>query len=266
MRMATRSHTLAGAFVVAVIVVAISAAPAGAAPTAQLKSEQKADATFQQGIARIPGGWVLTGTLFLARVDEKLKVTKQFPAPIPQNLKEQGYRHIGDIDVVGKYIYAPLEQPNYELGNQVTARYDVKTLKFVDSVVLPQHENSFVTVDPKTMIGYSFDRFGGQALLRYDVRADWKPLDPLPMSAFVDMVQGGDVSGGFAWLSTSNPTNELYRVDLATGEVVDLGSAGHVPGEGEGIDATKLDSGRIHSLVVDPKRTPVWLGHFAIEG
>jgi hypothetical protein len=37
-----------------------------------------------------------------------------------------------------------------------------------------------------------------------------------------------------------------------------------VPGEGEGIDATKLPSGRLHAMVVDPTRTPVWLGHFAV--
>ena len=248
------------------VVVATGFALQSPAPTAQLKSEQKADASFQQGIARIDGGWILSGTGVIARVNEKLKVTKDFPAPIPRTFMRKGYRHVGDIDVVGKYIYAPLEQPNYELGDQVTARYDVKTLRFIDAVVLKQHENSFVTVDPKTMIAYSFDRFGGQALLRYDVRANFKPLDPLPMSAFVDKVQGGDVSGGFAWLSTSNPTNELYRVDLETGEVIDLGSAGHVPGEGEGIDATKLRSGRIHTLTVDPTRNPVWLGHFAIAG
>jgi len=253
------------ALVATTLLVCVTATPAGAVPTATLKSEQKVDATFKQGIARIPGGWVLSGTQFLARVDEKLKVTKQFPAPIPKNLARMGYRHVGDIDVVGKYIYAPLEQPNFELGDQITARYDLKTLKFIDAVVVQQHENSFVTVDPKTMIAYSFDRFGGQALLRYDVRADFKPLDPLPMSAFVDKVQGADVSGGYAWLSTSYPTNELYRVDLDTGEVVDLGSAGHVPGEGEGIDATELRSGRIHALTVDPKLTPVWLGHFAVS-
>ena len=90
--------------------------------------------------------------------------------PIPPTLRVRGYNHVGDIDVVGKYVYAPLEQSNFEKGEQVTARYDVKTLKLVDSVTLAQHENSFVTVDPKTMTAYSMDRFGGDALLRYDVR------------------------------------------------------------------------------------------------
>jgi hypothetical protein len=256
-----RGRTLGGAL----CLVLASAAPAAAAPTATLNSEQEASAAYGQGIARIKGGWILTGRFIISRVDEKLREKKTNRRPIPSELVRQGYNHVGDIDVVGKYIYAPLEQGLYEKGEQITAWYDKKTLKLVDYVVLAQHENSFVTVDPKTMIAYSFDRFGGQALLRYDVRDDWAPLAPIPMSAFVDKAQGADVSGGYVWISTSNPTNELYRVDLETGEVVDLGSGGHVPGEGEGIDATKLKSGRIHAMVIDPKISPVWIGHFAIS-
>ena len=249
----------------AACVVLLCEIPASAAPTATLSSEQKASAAYAQGVARVKGGWIMTGRFIISRLDEKLREEKSNRRPIPPDLARQGYNHVGDIDVAGKYIYAPLEQGNYEKGVQVTAWYSLKTLKLVDFVELAQHENSFVTVDPKSMVAYSFDRFGGQALLRYDVKDDWKALPPIPMSVFVDKVQGADVSGGYAWLSTSNPTNELYRVDLKTGEVVDLGSGGHVPGEGEGIDATKLKSGRIHSLVVDPKINPVWFGHFAIS-
>jgi hypothetical protein len=241
-------------------------ADAQTAPTATLTSEQKLSLFTNQGIARVRGGWILSANNTLARVDDKLhtKVVRQLA--IPNQLRVKGYGHIGDIDVVGKYIYAPLEQADYERGEQMTARYDLATLKFVDAVVLAQHENSFVTVDPATMTAYSLDRFGGDALLRYDVRAGWKPLAPLPMSRFVDKVQGADVAAGAIWLSTSDPTNELYGVELSTGQVDDLGSAGHVGGEGEGIDATKLRSGRLHALTIDVAMAPVWLGHFAVSG
>lgn len=239
---------------------------AGAAPQAQLVSEQKMTLFYQQGIARVRGGWILSGTTALARVDEKLRTSKDVPIAIPNKLRVHGYNHIGDIDVVGNIIYAPLEQVDYERGEQITARYNATTLQLIDDVVLAQHENSFVTVEPQTMTAYSLDRFGGDALLRYDVRAGWKPLAPLAMSRFVDKVQGGDVAAGAIWLSTSDPTNELFRVDLATGAVEDLGSAGHVGGEGEGIDATKLRSGRVHTLTIDVAKAPIWLGHFAISG
>jgi hypothetical protein len=47
--------------------------------------------------------------------------------------------------------------------------------------------------------------------------------------------------------------------------VDDLGSAGHLGGEGEGVDATLLASGRLHTLTVDVKFSAVWLGNFAVH-
>ena len=185
---------------------------------------------------------------------------------IPADWVARGFNHIGDVDVAGRYVYAPYEQPDYERGEQAIARYDSKTLTFVDAVTVPQHEASFVTVDPKTMIAYSMDRFGGDTLLRYDVRKSWKRLSPIRMSKFVDRVQGGDVVAGAVWLSTDDDSNMLYRVALRGGRVDALGNAGHVDGEGEGIDATKLGSGRLHVLTVDVMVTPVWLGNLAVTG
>ena len=101
----------------------------------------------------------------------------------------------------------------------MTARYDLKSLRYVDSVTLPQHENSFVAIDPATGIAYTMDHFSGSALLRYDVAHAWAPLPPLTMSKYLYKVQGAAVGAGAVWLSTSDAGNPLYRVDLATGEV-----------------------------------------------
>jgi hypothetical protein len=253
------------ALVAGMALVLIAATGAAAAPTAQLKSEDKLSAAYAQGVARVPGGWIFTGRFIISRTNEKLKELKTNRTPIPSQYLKMGYNHVGDGDVVGKYFYAPFEQGDYTLGHQVTARFDAKTLKFVDAVELPQHENSFVTVDPKTMIAYSLDHFGGQEILRYDVRGNkWTPLAPLQMNVFVDKVQGADVADGFVWLQTSTTTNEMFAVNLKTGEVTDLGSAGHVPGEGEGIDASKVGKTFLHTQVVDPQIVPVYLEHYAV--
>jgi hypothetical protein len=245
-----------------VLVLVLGAPPAAADSNAALQSEQEGPTGYQQGVARVADGWIFTGTTRIGRTNEQLKVVKTNIQPIPLDWKRKGFNHVGDPDVAGKFLYAPLEQSQYERGDQAMARYSPKSLKLVDIVPVQQHEASFVTVDPKTMIAYSMDRFGGDALLRYDVQNGWAPLPPLPMSRFVDKVQGADLARGAVWLSTTDPTNELFRVDLATGMVTDLGSAGHVGGEGEGIDATRLPSGALHTLAVDVKKTPVWLGHF----
>src|SRR4029079_9573274 len=222
--------------VIAVSVLVVGAVASGLISSAATRnSEQEGPSGYQQGVARVADGWVFTGTTVMARTNEQLKIVKQNTQPIPLEWKRKGFNHVGDPDVAGKFLYAPLEQPQYERGDQAMARYDARSLKLVDIVPVTQHEASFVTVDPKTMTAYSMDRFGGNALLRYDLRKKWAPLPPLTMSRFVDKVQGADVADGAVWLSTSDDTNELFRVDLKTGQVDDLGSAGHVPGEGEGI-------------------------------
>jgi hypothetical protein len=200
----------------------------------------------------------------IERVDDQLNVITAQPLPIPADLRARGYNHVGDIDVIGNVLYAPYEQPNYELGHQATAVYDATTLQFVSAVEVKQHENSFVTVDPTTMIAYSMDRFGGQALLRYDVKHAWAPLAPLKMSRLVDRVQGADIAEGAAWLSTDDKTKGLYRVDLSTGHVDALGSLGYLKGEGEGIDATPMPSGLLHALIVPPELVPIYLQEYRV--
>jgi hypothetical protein len=253
-----------GAAFVAVVML-VGSAHAAAPPQAHLTNEEQIDPIYNQGIARVKGGWVLSGTHFIARVDDRLQESKRNDPAIPPDWAARGFDHVGDVDVVGRYVYAPLEQPDYERGEQAMARYDATTLAFVDAVTVPQHEASFVTVDSKTMIGYSMDRFGGDALTRYDVRKGWKPLKPVRMSRFVDRVQGGDVAAGAVWLSTDDDSNGLYRVALPTGRVEALGNAGHVDGEGEGIDATLVRGGRLHVLTTDVMFTPVWLGNLAVR-
>ena len=235
-----------------------------APPVATMTKRSAVSPIYGQGVARVANGWVLSGTRWLAHTDESLHQTSINEHAIPPAWMARGYDHVGDIDIVGNVLYAPYEEPDYSLGHQATAMYDATTLRFESAVVLPQHQNSFVTVDPKTMIAYSMDGFGGAALLRYDVAQAWKRLPPLKLSQFVDRVQGGDIAQGAAWLSTDDARKELYRVDLATGHVDALASQGFLDGEGEGIDATPLPSGLLHALVVPKGLVPIWFQAFRV--
>jgi hypothetical protein len=235
-----------------------------APPVATLTQQREVSPLYSQGLAHIPNGWIFSGTDWLARTDDALHQTLINTRAIPAAWTARGYDHIGDIDVIGNVIYAPFEEPNYKLGHQATATYDATTLRFISAVTLPQHQNSFVTVDPTTMIAYSMDEFGGAALLRYDVTHAWKPLTPLKMSHFVDQVQGADVAEGAVWLSTDDATKSLYRVDLGSGRVDRLASQGFPKGEAEGIDATALPSGLIHALIVAGVITPVYLHDYRV--
>ena len=258
---------------VVALVVCLSAAAFGAdaaSQHAELRSKDEIPVIYNQGIARMRGGWILSGTLspipntdVLVRTDEQFNVVVHNEAAIPSEWRTQGYVHIGDIDVVGNIVYAPFEQPDYTQGHQVTARYDARTLKFLDAVELDQHENSFVTVDPKTRIAYSMDNFDGDALLRYDVAHQWKPLRPLKLSMLLEHTQGASIADGAVWISTSDAQNDIYRVDMRSGHVDLVAQITDPPGEGEGIAVAPRPTGYLHATVLDPDMTKVWVEHFS---
>jgi len=215
-----------------------------ATPNVQLKSQQRLPTRLNQGVARFNGGWIFSGTNVLTRVDSGLRVLTENDSPIPHAWAAKGYQHVGDVDVVDGVLYAPYEQPDFNAGHKVTARYDPTTLQFLDAVELPQHENSFVAVDAATMTAYSMDHFDGDSLLRYQLPS-WTPLPPLRMSTTLHKTQGGAVARGAIWISTSDDGNHVYRVDLASGHV-DRTAALGATGEGEGVDATTTPAGQLH--------------------
>jgi hypothetical protein len=243
-------------------------APAGGAgaqnpPRAQLLSVDRLAPRYGRGVARIKGGWVLNGASVMARTDEGFHEQQINRSPIPQRLLREGYRRMGDVDVVGMYVYAALEMRNTRLDNGLTVRYDLKTLKYVDSVELQQHASSFVAIEPLRMIGYAMDRSNGKVLLRYDVVRDWKPLPRLVLDRTLVDVRGGAVGGGAVWISTSDRTKEIYRVDERTGHVDDIGSAGNVMVEG--IDAKTIHDANIHVTTIDRRHHRVRLLHFKVS-
>src|SRR5256885_2305907 len=198
------------------------------------RSDQSLPFAFNQGVARVDGGWIFSGTDspipgtdVLERTDDDLNVLTAQPLPIPSTYRAQGYDHVGDVDVTGGYLYVPFEQPTYDLGHQVTAWYDPTTLAFVDAVELPQHENSFVTIDEATMTAYTMDHFDGDALLRYDVRGGWKPPPPPPPTMTPHHTQGAAGAAGAVGVSTSAEHHDGGPADLAPGGTTGVGTLGH---------------------------------------
>jgi hypothetical protein len=242
-----------------------TAVPSEPLPTATISSDQAVEAAFRQGLAKADAGWIVSNDLTLFQTDDSFAVLARNEQAIPEDLLAEGFDHIGDIDVEGGTIYAPLEQGDYDAMRQLMVRYDAATLERLDVVEVAQSHNAWVSVDPDAMIAYSMSGFTDDVVLRYDVAAGWAPLDPIRLDRTVERVQGGDVERGFLWLATDDATNGVYRVDLTSGAVVDLGTAGQVDGEGEGIDATEVPTGDLHVLVADPALVPMWVVHLLVE-
>jgi len=226
---------------------------------ARVSGESDVDGNFRQGIARSGEQWIFTNNLALYRTSGTFVKEDAVEGAIPKVLADQGYDHLGDPDVADGKIWIPVERDDKSKAVQVTARYDEKSLTYMDSFVVAQHHNAFVSVDAHGVV-YSADQFTDDSLVRYTVSGGKvHQLKPLKMSQTVDRIQGGDVADGAIWLSTDDDHNGVYRVDLVTGEVTDLGSMGHIDGEGEGIDATALPSGLLHPLVADAAIVPMWV-------
>jgi hypothetical protein len=226
--------------------------------SATATGEHEVDGNYRQGLARADDGWFLTTNDAIYRTDDDFTEIRKVGPAIPPDLAARGYDHMGDPDVADGMLWVPLEKPDKSAAGMVTARYDVDTLELVDSFEVPQHHNAFVAVDDG--IAYSADEFSDDTIVRYRViDGEAVPQEPLELSRTVERIQGADVADGALWLSTDDDHNGLYRVDLRTGAVQDLGTMGHEDGEGEGLDATDLPSGLLHALVADAAIVPMWV-------
>jgi hypothetical protein len=232
--------------------------------SATVGGDHDVDGNFRQGLARIEGGWLFSTNNSLFRTDDAFVQSAKADPVIPAELTAQEFDHVGDIDVTDGVLWVPLERPD-RTGGQAIAWYDPETLAYVGSQPVDQHHAAFVTAGDD--IVYSMDEFeGDDTILRYRWTGEaLEPLDPLRMDRRVERTQGGDVADGALWLSTDDDRNGVYRVDLETGEVTDLGSAGRVEGEGEGIDAADLPGGALRVLVADPEIIPMWVVDMTIS-
>jgi hypothetical protein len=221
---------------------------------------------YRQGIARDGDTYLFTTDNAIFRTGAGFVETQSVLPALPDDLAAQGYNHIGDGDVADGVLWVPVEKEDKTSGQQLTAQFDAKTLAYIGSVTVAQHHNSFVTVDDDGVV-WSTDQFDDDTLLRYRVEGTTvQPLEPLVMSRKLVHIQGADVADGAIWISTDDDHNGIYRVDMKTGEVTDLGSIGHSPdGEGEGIDATDLPSGLLHVLVADEHTVPMYVEDFRVH-
>lgn len=248
---------------------ATTAAPTTGPVVSQLElaSEVAVDGAYRQGLARVDDGWLFSTNQGLYAVDDALGRNTVNEAPIPADLLADGYDHLGDVDVdpAEGVVYAPLEQGDYERGEQLVARYDLASLALIDTTPVVQAHLAWVSVAEGVL--YSMSGFTDDTVLRYDQQT-LEPLEPLALSEEITRVQGGDVHAGVLWLSTDEDEGDgrgdgIYHVDLATGTVTRVGQLAHSDGEGEGIDATPTDEGIVHATSIDPEWTPVWFQHFA---
>lgn len=222
---------------------------------------------YSQGIARLSGGWAFSAKAGLWRTDENFVQVAANDSPLPQSLLDEGYGHIGDLDLYEGKLWAALEQGDDGRLQQAMAWFDPDTLAFGGSVYVAQHENPCMCIDADTGIAYTPDRYRGNSVNRWDVKAGWKALDPIQFSQKLDAMQGVDAADGALWFSCDDAVHGLWRVDQLTGAVTQAGTIGRLESTGtasvlpevEGVDATHLNGAFLWTLTNEPLQATSWV-------
>jgi len=199
---------------------------------------------YYQGLAYYNGYWYFSDREYLAKAREPGvgRPDLENDLPIPYDLVLERYNHIGDIDVEGGKVYAPLEDVDY--AKPVIAVYDAETLKFLAVIgPLPQRHLPWCAVDLGKGLIYASEFSDVDRIFVYNLKG--RKVGEIALNTTLQRVQGGDIEGGYLYLTTDDGGDWVYRVDLRTGDVVRVVRV-DTPHEMEGVE---VHEGKLYALV-----------------
>lgn len=180
-------------------------------------------ATRSQGVAYDGTGYVFSWTLGLQRTDGALSTTVNKPASIPLDMLLAKSNHIGDVDVFGGTLYAPVEDGNgYQ--HPTIVLFDAKTLdpkgpRFEISTSYLTKGVPWVAVDGPRNVAYVAEWDPTPAILVFDL-ATFTYQRSITLSKTLGRIQGGKVLDGTFYASSDDADKTLYKIDLDTGIVL----------------------------------------------
>ena len=203
---------------------------------------------FIQGLAYGDGKWYYTATSMLFRVSEKGEVEDYNDYPIPGELAEKGYFHLGDPDYYEGLIVIPIEKKGY-VRPAIIAIYDADSLKLVRYAYVDQDHAPWVAVDHE---GYVYcSEFHATEIYVYrldDIGQGNKasPVRVVELRGKLPGVQGAVYVDRFLYASVIDWY--VYRVNLETGDVERLIPLPKMY-EVEGIEYAETPDGALHVLI-----------------
>jgi len=218
------------------------------------------DALYRaQGVATDGRSWFFSSTNHLQRTNQSFESQVDNVQPIPTDIAKQGGDHIGDIDVYGGLLYAPIEDgPDYLHPYVVT--YDAKSLQPTGrSYPLPQKLLTqgvpWVAVDGPRKRVYTAEWDPTQRIDMFALTNDLAFDKTLELTTAIGRIQGAKVFGGEMYATSDNDEKSVYKIDLDTGTVMKLFALGTTGSEVEGLALTnEKDGAHVHiENVVVPK-------------
>lgn len=202
-----------------------------------------------QGVTTDGTNWYFSGTNALemtdGNFDPKLRLSPGIPPELfnPSPMAPKGLNHIGDIDYADGYLYISLDTSKKDPGTgaqyntPVFAIYRASDMTFTGKAfsLNPPHGThdiaSWVAVDARKGEGYGMSYDNSTEIAVYNLE-DWSFKKYIKLSRTIDQAQGGKILNGWMYFSTENATKSIYRANLETGEVEEIGHL-VTPGEQE---------------------------------
>ncbi|MFL5813194.1 MAG: hypothetical protein ACJ763_06420 [Bdellovibrionia bacterium] len=143
--------------------------------------------------------------------------------PIPEELKRLGENHVGDIDVVSGFVFAPIEDgPKYQrpfVGIYTGSDLELVKLLELSPEWLPDGI-PWITADleHQTLITAQYNKTTRINL--YDMRTG-AALRQIPMSDMLDLIQGGKYFNNHLYMTANDPMggHAIFDMDLMSGKV-----------------------------------------------
>lgn len=162
--------------------------------------------------------WYLSNqhALFKTTLDPMVIVVESWGA-IPEELRQQGYDHIGDIDVCNGLIYGGIEKSRADGNGQgVLITWNTTDLSILTYRTTTQSGMPWVSVDPSARLVYSAV-WNGPEFLLYDMDSfdSRGSLSPAGGQKLPGEIQGGAFWEGGLYLAV-NGNCSVWRFDMNT--------------------------------------------------
>ena len=188
---------------------------------------------------------------------------------IPEELSSVGVSHIGGISYYDGKLYCAMEDSKV-FEHPTLGVYDAATLEYLESAPLSLEYQlkgcPWVAVDAERGYIYSSQRDNAPCLIVYDLTT-YAFVKTIDLSQCVHKIQGGEMYGDMLYVSTQEDGENIYRINVLTGEVEFCFSQNLTDGsEAEGLTILATPDGAfIHTLDMGPLFVNAFFRHYAYE-
>lgn len=179
-----------------------------------MKYQKGTDLDFHQGVAWDGTYYYCVDTDEIVKYDSSWNEITRNATPLADT-GIAGVNHCGDPEVVGSYLYIPIEEyPNTPYDNQHIGVFDTSTLDFITSYDISAQAREISGFGYNSSDGYLYvtDYTNGASVMRYTLGGVY--VDTVNLSSSRSAVQGVTFWDGYMWITDdSDDTLHKYQVD-----------------------------------------------------